>query len=286
MLGDALRHHQSGRLAEAERIYRQILAIDAHHADSLHLLGVIACQGGRYEIGVDLIGRAIRLKHNASYLYNMANALNAQGHIDDAVVHYQRALVLDPDYADAHNNLGSVLLAQGKLDDAMAHFGQALASNPKHAEAHNNLGTRLYRIDAIAHYERALVLNPGHVNAHNNLGIALVPTPWRITIWVRIAGLALVAKGRIDDAVAHYERCPQQSGHRARAQGRIDDAVAHYERALVLTPDYADAHNNLGIALARKAESTTPRRITSGPSPSIPITPMRTTIWATSSRSG
>jgi len=282
MLGDALRHHQSGRLAEAERIYRQILAIDAHHADSLHLLGVIACQGGRYEIGVDLIGRAIRLKHNASYLYNMANALNAQGHIDDAVVHYQRALVLDPDYADAHNNLGSVLLAQGKLDDAMAHFGQALASNPKHAEAHNNLGNALVakgRIDdAIAHYERALVLNPGHVNAHNNLGIALV-AKGRIDDAVahyeralvldpghanahNNLGIALVAKGRIDDAVAHYERALVLNPGHADAhnnlgialgeQGRIDDAVAHYERALVLSPDHADAHNNLGIALVAR----------------------------------
>src|SRR5437867_1473861 len=40
-------HHQSGRLAEAEAIYRQILAVEPRHADALHLLGVIAHQVGR-----------------------------------------------------------------------------------------------------------------------------------------------------------------------------------------------------------------------------------------------
>jgi hypothetical protein len=54
------------------------------------------------------------------------------------VAHYERALVLDPDYADAHNNLGSVFKEQGKFDEAMAHFGRAIAIRPDFAEAHFN----------------------------------------------------------------------------------------------------------------------------------------------------
>jgi Flp pilus assembly protein TadD len=50
--------HRAGRLAEAER-YEQILAIDPGHADSLHLLGVIAHQVGHSDQAVDLIGKAI-----------------------------------------------------------------------------------------------------------------------------------------------------------------------------------------------------------------------------------
>ena len=42
----ALRHHQKGRLAEAEALCRRILSADAGHADSLHLLGVIATKWG------------------------------------------------------------------------------------------------------------------------------------------------------------------------------------------------------------------------------------------------
>jgi hypothetical protein len=35
VFADALRHHQAGRLNEGERLYRQVLAVDSHHADSL-----------------------------------------------------------------------------------------------------------------------------------------------------------------------------------------------------------------------------------------------------------
>ncbi len=58
------------------------------------------------------------------------------------------------------------------------------------------------------------------------------------------------------DAKAHY------------LAGRIDDAVAHYERALLLRPDNADAHSEMGMArTAAKAIPLTPRRIMNAPSP-------------------
>src|SRR5689334_491639 len=55
----ALTHHQSGRFAEAEGIYRQILAVEPNHADALHLLGALAAQVGRPEVAVELIRHAI-----------------------------------------------------------------------------------------------------------------------------------------------------------------------------------------------------------------------------------
>ena len=57
----ALGHHQAGRLAEAEAIYRQVLAQFPDHADALHLLGVLACQAGRPDAAIELIGRAIAI---------------------------------------------------------------------------------------------------------------------------------------------------------------------------------------------------------------------------------
>ena len=43
----AVQHHQAGYLHEAECLYRQVLAVNSRHADSLHLLGVVALQAGR-----------------------------------------------------------------------------------------------------------------------------------------------------------------------------------------------------------------------------------------------
>ena len=42
----ALALHQAGRLTDAEKMYRQILAAQPTHFDSLHLLGVIFCSAG------------------------------------------------------------------------------------------------------------------------------------------------------------------------------------------------------------------------------------------------
>ena len=56
-----LRLHGSGQLPEAEQVYRQILAAVPDHADSLHLLGLIAHQTGHSDQALELIGRAIAL---------------------------------------------------------------------------------------------------------------------------------------------------------------------------------------------------------------------------------
>jgi tetratricopeptide (TPR) repeat protein len=277
ILRTALRHHQSGRLSEAALSYRRILAIDAHHTDSLNLLGLIAGQSGRHDIAVELIGQAIRLRNNNPfYLFNMGNALKAEGRIDEAVAHYERALVLKPDLADAHNNLGIVFAAQDRIDDAIAHYKRAIAVKPDHASAHSNLGFALLAQgkldDASAHYEKALAIDPDHAEAHNNIGNilkeqgkfdgamvhyerAIAITPDRPEAHYNL-GVTLVAQGRINEAVPHYERALALKPDYANAhnnlgftldkQGRPDDAVAHYERALAINPDHAEAHNNLG----------------------------------------
>jgi Flp pilus assembly protein TadD len=55
----ALQHHQTGRLNDAERLYREILKVDSRHANALHGLGILALQAGRNDIAADLIGKAI-----------------------------------------------------------------------------------------------------------------------------------------------------------------------------------------------------------------------------------
>ena len=65
-----------------------------------------------------------------------------QGKLAEAVASYRRALELNPDFAEAHNNLGTTLKDQGKLAEAVASYRRALELNPDFAEVHNNLGAR------------------------------------------------------------------------------------------------------------------------------------------------
>jgi len=164
---EAVRHLQAGRLAEAEQRCQQILAVDAMHADTLHLRGVIACQNGRYEAAIALIGQAISLRDRVPYYHNsLGNVLKAQRKPSVAVEHYERALALKPDFAEAHANLGNTLQDLGKLADAVAHYERALALKPDYAEAYSNLGDTLRAQGRLSQardaYARAIDIAPGN----------------------------------------------------------------------------------------------------------------------------
>ena len=80
----ALAHHQAGRLAEAEQIYRQVLAADPRHAPALHLLGLVALQAGRADVAVEFISQAIRIDGGqAAYHANLGEAYRGLGRLDD-----------------------------------------------------------------------------------------------------------------------------------------------------------------------------------------------------------
>ena len=251
MFADAVRDHQAGRLHEAERLYRQILAADPRHADSLHLLGVIAYQVGRHDLAADLINRAITINVNDPvYHSNLSNALKAQGRLDEAVACCRKAIYLKPGFAEAHNNLGNALKDQGKLDEAVACYRQALVLKPDFAEVHNNLGNALKdqrKLDeAVDCYRQALVLEPDYAEAHNNLGITLKD------------------QGKLDEAVdcyrqalvlePDYAEAHNNLGITLKDQGKLDEAVACFRQALVRKPEYAEVHNNLGSALKEQGK--------------------------------
>jgi len=106
LLAVAQRHHQAGRLAEAETAYRKVLAIDPTNFDSLHLLGVIAQQVGRSDLAVELIGKAIALDERKPTLQaTMGRVFDTPGRGEDPAARRKRAA--------AHGNFSIALMAAG-----------------------------------------------------------------------------------------------------------------------------------------------------------------------------
>ncbi len=172
--------------------------------------------------------------------------------MDEALVHFQKALVINPDYAEAHDNLGNALFQMGQADEALVHFQKALVINPDYAEAHNNLGEALRQKgqadEAMTHYQRALIINPDFAEAHYNLGNAFIQ------------------KSRVDEAMSHYRTALRLKPDFAEAhkdlgnafiqKGQAREAVAHYEEAVRINPKNLIAHNDLAWILATSPEAS------------------------------
>jgi Tfp pilus assembly protein PilF len=108
---------------------------------------------------------------------NLGNMLLKQGRLQEAIGHYEQALMVKPDCAEAHGDLGNALVLARKLEQAIEQYEQALQIQPQNAAAHNNLGNALLRAgkvkEAIEHYEQALRLQPDFTLAQNGLARAL-----------------------------------------------------------------------------------------------------------------
>ncbi len=210
LFSEAVSHHQSHRLQQAEKLYERILTQDPSHVEALHLLGLVAYQQGDNPRAIQLISNAISINSTKPhYHFNLGLVQEKEGRLDKAIDAYEKALTLNPSYAEAQNNLGNAFRAQGKLDSATQAFRAVLKINPRSAETHNNLGVVLKEqgdiVGAIEEYRAALELKPAHAEALNNLGVAY------------------------------------------KEQGCLDEAKSSFEQALVHKPDYANAHYHLGL---------------------------------------
>ncbi len=246
LLSEAMRHHVSGQLPEAERIYRQILQVDPRHSDALHLLGVIAHQVGQNHVAVERICKAIGINQTTSdYHSNLGNALRGLGRLDDAVAAYSNALLIKPDFVEAYTNLGNALRDLGRLNDAVAACNVALRIKPDSADAYFNLGNALKDLgridDSITAYESALCIRPDYAEVYSNLGNALHSLQ-RPDDAVAAYGAALRIKPGFVEAHSNL-------GNALKDLGRLDDAVAAHRAALLIKPDYVEAYSNLANAL-------------------------------------
>jgi predicted O-linked N-acetylglucosamine transferase (SPINDLY family) len=242
----ALQYHQAGRLAEAEALYRQILAAQPGNADAWHHLGLLAHQVGRHDVATEWIERAIAISPgNAMMHSNLGEVYRAQGRLGEAIASYQRALVLAPNFAEAYNNLGNALRRNGQAAEAVAAIREALRLKPDYVEALNNLGVALAAQgnhgEAMECYQRALACRPDLVQTHNNLGNALLAQGQ--------AEAALGAFRRALDLKPDLAEAHSNMGEALRVLGRLDEAASACRRAIELKPDHAEAFNHLGGVL-------------------------------------
>ena len=245
-LQQAISFYQVGQLQQAEQICQQILRDFPKHAETLHLLGIIAYQVGENKIATDLITRAIEVDSKQSpFYYSLGNSLRGQGKLEKAIEAYHQAIQILPNHAEAYNNLGTVFIDQGRIDDAIETYQQAICIQPDHGEAYYNLGNAFHsqtRLEeAVQSYHQAIQIQPNRLEAYNNLGVALID------------------QGKLEESIQIYQKTLEiqpncadaynNLGNVLREQGRLKESIQAYQKTLEIQPNCADTYSNLGIAL-------------------------------------
>jgi tetratricopeptide (TPR) repeat protein/SAM-dependent methyltransferase len=181
----------------------------------------------------------------AQRLFAQALQHHRLGQLPEAERYYRSMLAVKPTHEHSLYNLGLLALQTGRNELGAEMLGKAVAINGRDPEWRYNYAFSLQQNgrveEAVEQYGRAVSLKPDYAEAHLNLGnllLRLGRLPEATASYQKVAAL------KPDFAETHYNL-----GNVFAMQGKRDEAIACFERSIAIKP-LAEAHNNLGIALA------------------------------------
>jgi tetratricopeptide (TPR) repeat protein len=272
-----LAHMQAGRYLDAQLCCQQALAGDPHHADALHLMGLLSLHAKHYDHAVEWIARAVRQEPKPNYVASLGTALQRQGRREEALKAYDKAVQLKPDDAELWRCLGNILLELERFDHALPSFQQVLKLNPRHQDAAYKSGVLLNQFgrfeEAMAHFDlcdevlpnqaptllgrartlfnlkrfeealadgrRAYKLDPANADTCNYIGACL-----------QSLGREEEALPWFDKALAHLPNAIELLNNKAFVLGqlqRFDEAFALYDHIKTIRPNDATMSWNLAL---------------------------------------
>lgn len=227
--------HQAGDLAQAEKLYRQVLAVAPQEFNALHLLGVVFLQQNRLTEALDFLKRAVGQNPGAGPAqFNLGLALSANNQPAEALAAFDMVVKADPRAAEAWEARGNALAALARLPEAIDAWKKAAGLNPQAVACFAKIGQALVTLnrhdEALAPLRRALEIDPLLTSALRDITTSL-------GILNRFGEILPIA----DRAIA---RSPSNADlHCARALAlnalhRFGEAQKSFEHALTLAPDH------------------------------------------------
>jgi len=238
-------HYRAGRHLDAQICCQQALALDAEHAATLHLMGLLSLHAKQYDHAVAWISRAIRQQPKTEYLTSLGTTLLNQGRREEALKTFDKAVQLDPNDADLWSNLGNVLADMQRPADAILSYQHALKLNPRHWDAAHQCGHLLNRLER---FEEALI--------HFSLCDELQPNDAPM---LQMRALMLHNLKRFEEALAGYSRALaldpanveacNNTGTVLQSLDRHQEALSWFDRTLELRPDLVETLENEAVSL-------------------------------------
>ena len=242
LLARAIALHRTGRLQEANALYRQILALQPGNIATLNNQG-LALQGmKRYNQALASYTKAIALKPDyADAYFNCGNLLQAMKRYEKAVASYDKAIIFQPNYTKAHINRGVALQILKRYDEALASYDKAIEFQSVHSSRDVALAPTKHADEVLTSHDKLVALHTEYPEAYLNRGNVL---------------LELM---RYDEALASYDKAIAVNGTYCEAYAnkanalrqlkRYDEALAYYDSALVLARFNPQLHVKRGDTL-------------------------------------
>ena len=172
----AFHHYQNGNLNQAEILFKKVLKSIPKHFSSIFLLGTLSAQDKKFQTAKKLLEQAIEINPNYAEAHNnLGNVFQELGRHKEAIVSYQSAININPNILTAYHSLANSFRILGKYQEAITFYQKVIEKDPNYIEAHNNLGNvfqALYKYrEAIFCYQKAIQINSDYFKAYFNLGI-------------------------------------------------------------------------------------------------------------------
>jgi Flp pilus assembly protein TadD len=163
---------------DSETLWKRTLACTQNNVVAHNNLGTLELREGHTEDAVMEFQKAVESRPQYGQAHaNLATALLKKRRVDEAIDEYQKAVELQPGDANFWGGLGEAFLQRGRLDEAIVALMRSLAIQPNNYDVHSNLGFALFHRgqleEATAQFLNALELKPDSVTVQKNLaGIA------------------------------------------------------------------------------------------------------------------
>ena len=246
LLQTASAHLQAGRLDQADKLCRQLLAAGPGNFSVLQLCGTVAYQRGLPGEAVQLLARACKITPGVAVCQmRLGLAQVAIGQYAEAAASLRIAVTANPRLAEAWNHYAYALRAAGQVNEALEAYQKAIALNPRYYDAIDRLGALVADTRGmpagIPYFRQAIEIKPDYAPAWGNLGLALsAENKHTAAIEAFDRSLALdprLAQSRVGRALVYQQTY------------RIEEAAAEFAAVLVHNPTHHEARSGRLLTL-------------------------------------
>lgn len=181
-----MRAMKADDVAAAEMLFRDVLEEDINHSGGLHGMALIARHQEKWDVGVELVRRALLGDPTNAYMYStLGSILESAQRFDEAVAAYKLGLRFVPRNTALINNLGSVYMRMGQRGDAISAFKKAIDLGETAVELLTNYATALSDVGqferAEPYYNKMLEMYPEPSRHHFHYGGQMLKNGyWRV----------------------------------------------------------------------------------------------------------